>query len=100
MDNKIEQKKPNSEEWGLIMNAIKQQIGKPVIIPECFAEYMIDHFTNCLPPITWGNDFVLCSEPYDSDNEDKNRYIGFYRKGYIYYGIITTVSHFRNLKNN
>jgi len=90
--------KPNSEEWQLMMNAIKQQIGKPVIIPERFAEYMIDHFTNCLPPIVWGNDYVLCSEPYDTDNEGNERFIGFYCNYEIYFGVITTIVKFNLLR--
>lgn len=90
--------KPNSEEWQLMMNCIKHEIGKPVIIPERFAEYMIDYFTNCLPPIVWGNDYVLCSEPYDEDNEGVERYIGFYKKDEIYYGVITTVVKFNSLR--
>ena len=93
--------KPNSEEWNLMMNAIKQEIGKPVIIPERFAEYMIDHFTNCLPPILWGNDYVFCSEPYDWDPvTDKDRFVGFYRKDKIYYGIIATVLTFNALRKS
>lgn len=90
--------KPNSDEWLLMMNAIKHEVGKPVIIPERFSEYMIDHFTNCLPPIVWGKNHVLCSEPYDTDEEDKDRFIGFYKKGEIYYGVITTVVKFNSLR--
>jgi hypothetical protein len=90
--------KPNSEEWNTMMDCIKHEIGKPVMIPDRFAEYMIDHFTNCLPPIVWGNDYVLCSEPYDWDPEtDKDRFIGFYKKKEIYYGVITTVVKFKSL---
>lgn len=90
--------KPNSDEWKLMMNAVKQQRPNPVIIPERFAEYMIDHFTNCLPPIIWGKDYVLCSEPYDHNSKGEERFIGFYKKVHIYYGIITTVSNFKLLR--
>lgn len=91
--------KPNSEEWNLMMKAIKQELGKPIMIPERFGKYMINEFTNCLPPIVWDNDYVLCSEPYDCEPEtDKDRFIGFYKKDNIYYGIITTVVKFNQLR--
>jgi len=99
MQSRIKQEKPTKEEWDLMMNAIKQQKEKPVVIPEQFAEYMIDHFTNCLPPIVWSDDYVLCSEPYDEDSEGKERYIGFYQSNHIYYGVITTIVKFNALKN-
>lgn len=99
MSIKTEQRKPNSEEWKLMMNEIKQQISKPVIIPECFADYMIEYFTDCLTPIVWGEDYVLCSEPYDDDPlTGKERYIGFYKEKESYFGIITTIVHFNSLR--
>lgn len=91
--------KPNTDEWNLMMNAAKQYIGTPVIIPGRFAEYMIDHFTNCLPPIVWGSDYVLCSEPYDWEPEtDSDRYIGFFTQDNIPYAVITTVEKFKSLR--
>jgi len=91
--------KPNKGEWDLMLNPMKQYVGTPIIIPERFGEYMIDNFTNCLPPIVWGNDYVLCSEPYDWDPQtDKDRFIGFYRKDEIYYGVIATIVKFNSLR--
>jgi hypothetical protein len=90
--------KPNTEQWNDIMNPIKKEIGIAFQIPERFGEYMIDHFTNCLPPIIWGANYVLCSEPYDWDPKtDKDRFIGFYKKQESYYGVITTISNFKVL---
>lgn len=91
--------KPNSEEWKSMMDSIEENIGQPVVIPEQFGEYMIDNFTNCLPPIVWGNNYVLCSEPYDWDPEtDRDRYIGFFKQDGIYHGVITTVVKFNSLR--
>jgi hypothetical protein len=60
---------------------------------------MIEHFTNCLPPIQFGNDYVLCSEPYNTDPETQTeRYIGFYQYKQIYYGVITTSKVFNSLR--
>lgn len=96
--------KPSSEDWKTMINAMKYQANRsnpvPVVIPERFAEYMIDHFTNCLPPITSGRDFVLCSDPYDFDSETAtDTYIGFYTKQHICYGVITTFVKFKKFKN-
>ena len=91
--------KPNSDEWNLMLNPIKNKQHVPIIIPERFGEYMIEHFTNCLLPIVWGKDYVLCSEPYDYDEEqNRDTFIGFYKKNEIYYGIITTVFKFNALR--
>lgn len=90
--------KPNSEEWNLMLNPMKIKQNEPVMIPERFAEHMIDRFTNMLPPIVWGKDYVLCSEPYDSDSEDNETFIGFYKKDEIYYGVITTITKFNSLR--
>ena len=99
MSIKIEQRKPNSEEWKSIFNSIKKSIGSTFQIPEEFAEYMIEYFTNCLPPIVWGEHYVLCSEPYDDDPlTGKERYIGFYKEKESYFGIITTIVHFNSLR--
>jgi hypothetical protein len=90
---------PTDEEWNIMMASIKNQIGKPVIIPERYVNHMIEHFTNCLPPIQFGNDYVLCSEPYNTDPETQTeRYIGFYQYKQIYYGVITTSKVFNSLR--
>ena len=99
MSIKTEQRKPNSEEWKSIFNSIKKSIGSPVQIPEEFGEYMIEYFTNCLPPILWSTYYVLCSEPYDDDPATgKERYTGFYKEDNYYFGIITTIAHFNSLR--
>jgi hypothetical protein len=93
--------KPTSIEWNTMMKAMQHKQNVPVMIPERFGEYMIDHFTNCLPPIVWGKDHVLCSEPYDYDTEqNKDNFIGFYKKDEIYYGVITTIVKFNALRND
>lgn len=97
MKQEIEQQKPTSEEWNTMMNCIKHYLGKPVVISMIFGEHMIDHFTNCMPPILWSDNHVLCSEPYDEDEQGSERYIGFYKKDNIYYGIITTIVNFNQL---
>lgn len=90
--------KPTSEEWQSMMDAIKLELGKPAKIPEQFGEYMIDHFTNCLPPIMWSRTAVLCSEPYSFDSEtEQDTFIGFYKKPDAYYGVITTIDKFKKL---
>lgn len=87
--------KPTTEEWNDIMNAIQTNIGVAVEIPEQFGEHMIDHFTNCLPPIYWDSRSVLCSEPYSHNSDGEPTYIGFYKKIDTYYGVICTAPQFK-----
>jgi hypothetical protein len=90
--------KPTSEEWKAIMDYIQENIPYPVLIPEHLGEYMIDHFTNCLPPLLWNSHAVLCSEPYDHDGaRGFARYIGFYKNKEGYHGVITTIDEFKKL---
>ena len=81
--------KPTSEEWNEIMNSIKNNQGEPQLIKKELVGYMIDYFTNVLPPLHCGESFVLSSEPYSTDRIGRNTYIGFYlfRNG-NYYGVI------------
>ena len=87
--------KPTPEEWQKVMNAIKENYNTPVEVEN--GSYYIDYFTNYLPPIVWSSKFVLCSEPYDHNNEGKGLYTGFYFKNNKYFGIITTVQNFKTL---
>jgi hypothetical protein len=87
---------PSSEDWKEILDKCKSDT--PAIIEE-YGEYFVDYFSNVLPPITWGNDFVLCSEPYSHDDNGHGEYLGIYTKEGIYYGVTTTVSKFKSLKN-
>lgn len=93
----MENQKPTSEEWKQMMDAIKAEEGTPVIIPEQFGEYMIDEFTNSLPPILYSRTAVLCSEPYSFEADGKSTFIGFYKKIDTYYGVITTIEKFKKL---
>lgn len=87
--------KPNSEQWKALMNYLGDNQSIPQ--PTEFGEYFVDYFTDCLPPILWGRTYVLCSEPYSHTSEGKGTYIGFYKKGEQYYGVITTVVEFKKL---
>lgn len=91
----MKNQEPTAEEWQSMMDAIKKEIGVAVEIPKQFGEYMIDHFTNCLPPIYWDSRSVLCSEPYSHDSNGQATYIGFYKKFDTYYGVICTPEQFK-----
>lgn len=96
--NTINPAKPSSEEWKQMMSSISNNIGTAVEIPTKFGNYMIDHFTNCLPPIVWSDYHVLCSEPYSTDAVGNETYIGFFKKIDTYYGIICTITQFNSLR--
>ena len=83
-------KKPNNKEWKQIMDSIKKETPNKVEIPNEFGEYMCDYFINVLPPIVWGRNYVLCSEPYSHNDDGKATYIGFFQKKNQWYGVICT----------
>lgn len=91
----MENQKPTAQEWEFMMDDIKKEIETPAIIPTRFGEYMIDHFTNCLPPILWSRTAVLCSEPYSHNTIGEATYIGFYKIDDVYFGVITTIEKFK-----
>lgn len=92
----MENSKPTQEEWKKVMNDLKNNYGKPQEI-EVHGLYYLEHFTNCLPPIIWGDKMVLCSEPYDHNNEGKGLYTGIFSNAGKWFGIITTLNHFKTL---
>jgi hypothetical protein len=92
--------KITSEQWKETMNSICNNKGKPQVVPIEQIPFWIYHFTNCLPPIVWGKEYVLCSEPYSYDpKEDKDTYIGFFIKNKIGYGVIATIPQFNTFRN-
>ena len=80
--------KPTSKEWNDIMNSIENNQGTPQLIRKELGGYMVDYFTNVLPPLHWSESFVLSSEPYSTDSNGRNTYIGFFLKENKYYGVI------------
>ena len=94
--------KPNQEEWDTMIKSMEFQTNKTInyctIIPERFAKYVIDYFTNTMPPIIFGKDYVLCSEPHSIDDETKKeKFTGIYTREGICYGVITTIVRFKEL---
>ena len=79
------------------MKSISDNQGEPQQIPSEFGDYMIEYFTEVLPPITWSVNYVLSSEPYSSYKEGRNTYIGFYKKHDKYYGVICSRIRFNEL---
>ena len=90
-------KKPTSKQWKQIMDSIKAKQSKAVKIPNELGEYMCDHFTNILPPICYGRDYVLSSEPYNHNDKGMGLYIGFFFKKNQWYGTISTTVDFTNM---
>jgi hypothetical protein len=80
--------KPTSEQWNAIMDSIKNNQGKPQLVPKELGGYMIDYFINVLPPLHWCQSFVLTSEPYSTDSNGRDTYISFFLKENNYYGVI------------
>jgi hypothetical protein len=88
--------KPTTEEFQETINLIEKNQGTPQEI-KTKGSYYLDYFTECLPPIIWSNKMVLCSEPYDHNNEGKGLYMGIFKKQNNFFGVITTVKHFKTL---
>lgn len=94
---KATQTKPTAKQWQDIFNNMQTSYHKPQEINLNFSEYFLDHFTNCLPPLLYNKNSVLCSEAYDHTNEGKGIYTGFFIKASKFYGVITTVQQFKKL---
>jgi hypothetical protein len=82
--------KPTSEQWKNIFDDIENNEGKAVEIDNQFGPYMVDYFTNVLPPIYHSSVAVISSEPYSFDEEGRNTYITFFKKEEQYYGMIAS----------
>jgi hypothetical protein len=88
--------KPSPEEWKAIFTLMQDNETQPQEVTTK-GPYYIDYFTDCLPPIFWTQDSVLCSEPYSHNASGAALYTGFYLKDQKYYGVITTKQHFKTL---
>lgn len=92
--------KPRPFEWKETIKSFQDNIGIPVKIKNK-GEYYLEYFTNVLPPLLNNfDDYVLISEPYDNDDNNETRYLGIYKSGDVYYGIITTKQKFLELINS
>ena len=89
-------KKPTENQWKNIINLMEKNLHKSIYIGDEFGKYYYEHFLNCLPPITYSSDFVLCSEPY-SNSSDGEIYIGIYKNNNTWFGIATTVNNFNEI---
>jgi hypothetical protein len=91
-----EPSKPTHEEWQKAMNSIKDNKGQPQEI-ETKGEYYLDYFREVLPPLMFGANHSLCSEPYSHNSQGKGQYTGIYKKQDKFYAVIATKEEFINL---
>ncbi len=92
--------KPRPFEWKETMKSFQDNPEIPVKI-KTKGSYYLEYFTNVLPPLLNNfDDYVLTSEPYDNDKNGKTRFLGIYKSGDVYYGIITTKQKFLQLINS
>ena len=81
----------HDKKWRECMHDIKKMEGSEVVLPhQEMGPILLEHFTNCLPPIFNKKNSVMCSEPYGSDDAGRDIYFGIYLKKDIWYGIVTT----------
>lgn len=89
--------KPNPEEWKAIFKSMGDNEDQPQEIDVKFSTYLIDYFTEVLPPITFSKKHVLCSEPYNHTNEGAGIFAGFFMKNDKFFGVYTTKAKFLKL---
>lgn len=89
--------KPTFEQWQQIMEDIKSEQGNVIEIPFEYGEYFFYHFLECMPPIIFGTNYTLCSEPYSHNKDGFTTYIGIFKNVDKWYGVITSVNEFKKL---
>lgn len=89
---------PTEQEWNEVINSSTEKFGTIILIVNPrHGRYYLEHFINCLPPITFSNTHVLCSEAIYHDENGKGFYQGIFKKNGNWYAVKATRSQFVKL---